>query len=250
MPEIILKQSESRPLKCLVVDDEPVAIKGIVYYIGKLDFLEVADTCASAMEAAEILKKKEIDLLFLDISMPHLSGIEFLESLDKTPLTILTTAYSEYALEGYRLNVADYLLKPIAFNRFFQAASKAQEMFRSRIILQKKEQETSPNMYVRQNDVFVRIAWEGILYAEGMQNYLKLHFKDRTLVIHQTMNSLEEMLPKEFFFKIHRSFLVNITHIDSITRGRIFINGKELPIALKRKDELLKTVVYKNLISK
>lgn len=250
MAEIILKQSESRPLKCLVVDDEPVAIKGIVYYIGKLDFLEVADTCASAMEAAEILKKKEIDLLFLDVNMPHLSGIEFLESLDKAPLTILTTAYSEYALEGYRLNVADYILKPIAFNRFFQAASKAQEMFRSRIILQKKEQEASPNMYVRQNDAFVRIAWEDILYVEGMQNYLKLYFKDRTLVIHQTMNSLEEMLPKEFFFKTHRSFLVNITHIESIIGGRIFINGKELPIALKRKDELLKTVVYKNLISK
>lgn len=250
MAEIVVKQGESHPLKCLVVDDEPIAIQGIVYYIGKLDFLEVSDTCSSAVEAAQILKKKKIDLLFLDINMPHLSGLEFLESLEKAPLTILTTAYSEYALEGYRLNVVDYLLKPIAFNRFFQAVSKAQEMFQSHILLQKRGEATSSDMYVRQNGSFVRIIWEDILYVEGMQNYLKIYFKDRTLIIHQTMNSLEEMLPQEFFFKIHRSFLVNITHIDSITSGRISINGKELPIALKRKDELLKTVVYKNLISK
>lgn len=250
MAEIVIKQSENRPLRCLIVDDESVAIQGIVYYIDKLEFLEVAATCSSALEAAKVLKEKEIDVMFLDINMPHLSGIDFLESLEKAPLTILTTAYSEYALEGYRLNVVDYLLKPIAFNRFFQACTKVQEIFQSRIIIQKREKESSSDMYVRQNDAFVRILWEDILYIEGMQNYLKLYFKERVLVIHQTMTSLEDMLPKEFFFKIHRSFLVNITHIDSITGGRIFIDGKELPIALKRKDELLKTVVYKNLISK
>lgn len=246
----MIKQREVTPLRCLVVDDEPVAIQGIVYYIGKLDFLEVAATCSSAMEAAEILRNETVDLLFLDINMPDLSGIELLESLDNAPLTILTTAYSEYALEGYRLNVVDYLLKPIAFNRFFQACSKAYELFQSRIVAQKREGEYTSHMYVRQSAGFVRISWEDILYVEGMQNYLKLYFIDRTLVIHQTMGSLEDMLPQEFFFKIHRSFLVNITHIDSIAGGRISIRGRELPIALKRKDELLKTVVYKNLISK
>lgn len=144
MAEIVVKQCENHSLKCLVVDDEPIAIQGIVYYIGKLDFLEVSDTCSSAVEAAQVLKKKKIDLLFLDINMPHLSGLEFLESLEKAPLTILTTAYSEYALEGYRLNVVDYLLKPIAFNRFFQAVSKAQEMFQSYILLQKKARQQVP----------------------------------------------------------------------------------------------------------
>lgn len=250
MAEVVIKQGENRPLRCLIVDDEFGAIQGIVYYIDKLEFLEVTATCSSALEAAEVLKEKEIDLMFLDINMPHLSGLDFLESLEKAPLTILTTAYSEYALEGYRLNVVDYLLKPIAFNRFFQACTKAQEIFQSRIIIQKREKESVSAMYVRQNDAFVRIIWEDILYIEGMQNYLKLYFKERVLVIHQTMTSLEEMLPKEFFFKTHRSYLVNITHIDSITGGRLFIDGKELPIALKRKDELLKTVVYKNLLSK
>lgn len=250
MAEVVIKHGESRPLRCLVVDDESVAIQGIVYYIDKLDFLEVTATCSSALEAAQVLKEREIDLMFLDINMPHLSGLDFLESLEKAPLTILTTAYCEYAVDGYRLNVVDYLLKPIAFNRFFQACTKAQEIFESRIIMHKGEKEASSAMYVRQNDAFVRIICEDILYIEGMQNYLKLYFRDRVLVIHQTMGSLEEMLPKEFFFKIHRSFLVNITHIESIIGGRILIGGKELPIASKRKNELLQTVVYKNLISK
>lgn len=250
MADIISKQTDGRALKCLIVDDEPIAIEGIINYINRMDFLEVEDSCSSAIEAAEILKKKEIDLMFLDINMPYLSGLEFLESLEKAPMTILTTAYSEYALEGFRLHVVDYLLKPIAFQRFFQAASKAQKMFQSQILLHNNGEDSKSNMYIRQGDSFDRIAWQDILYVEGMQNYLKLHFKDKTLVIHQTMTSLEEILPKDTFFRIHRSFLLNISYIDSISGGRIFINGKELPISKQRKEDLLNTVVYKNLLSK
>lgn len=250
MADLITTKSDIQPMRCLIVDDESIAVKVIINNIEKLDFLEVADTCSSAIEASEILKKKEIDLLFLDINMPHLSGLEFLESLDKAPLTILTTAYSEYALEGFRLHVVDYLLKPIAFQRFFQAAHKARDLFRSQILLQKDNDDPKSSMYVRQGESFLRIEWEDIMYVEGMQNYLKLYFKTKTLVIHQTMSSLEDMLPSESFFRIHRSFLVNISCIDSISGGRIFINGKELPISKQRRDELLSTVVYKNLISK
>lgn len=250
MTEPCSHPSSQPTLKCLVVDDEKVAVKGIVNHIQKLDFLEVAATCGSAMEAAELLKQKEVDLLFLDINMPHLSGLDFLESLTKAPLTILTTAYSEYALEAFRLNVVDYLLKPIAFQRFFQASAKAREIFQSQILLQKSEGAVRPDMYVRQGDSFVRIAWKDILYVEGMQNYLKLCFEERTLVIHQTMTSLEEMLPKEAFFRIHRSYLVNVARIDSISSGRLWVHGKELPVSLKRKEELLDSVVYRNLISR
>lgn len=121
MEEIILKQkAEGGKMRCLIVDDESLAIKGITHYIGKLGFLEVEASCSSAIEAADMLKKKEIELMFLDINMPHLSGLEFLESLENPPLTIITTAYSEYALDGFRLNVVDYLMKPIAFKRFFK----------------------------------------------------------------------------------------------------------------------------------
>ena len=237
-------------MKCLVVDDESIAIRGIVNYIGKLDFLEVTGTCSSALEAMDFIKRKETDLMFLDINMPHLSGLEFLESLEKPPLTIITTAYSEYALDGFRLHVVDYLMKPIAFQRFFQAASKAQDMFRSQLILHNEHEGSKSSMYVRQGDAFQRIAWIDILYAEGMQNYVKLYFEDKVLIIHQTMTSLEDMLPKESFFRIHRSFLVNISYIDSISGNRLSIHSKKLPISKQRKDELLKTVVYKNLISK
>ncbi|GAB6119308.1 LytR/AlgR family response regulator transcription factor [Dysgonomonas termitidis] len=233
-------------MKCLVVDDEPIARGGIIDYIEKLDFLEVSGVCSSAIEAAEILKKKDIDLIFLDIQMPHLTGLEFLETLENKPLTILATAYSEYALEGFRLQVVDYLLKPITFKRFFQAALKAKEAFE----LKSHVYNENTSVYVRQGDSFVKIAWTDILYVESMQNYLKLHFNDKTLIIHQTMTSLEDMLPKDSFFRIHKSFLVNIAHIEMINGGRIFVDNRELPISRQRKDELLNTVVYKNLISK
>lgn len=240
-------KNSAQLLKCLVVDDESIAREGIIEYINKLDFLSVAGVCSSALEAAEYLKKHKIDLMFLDIQMPHLSGLEFLESLQNPPLTIFTTAYSEYALDGFRLQVVDYLLKPIAFKRFFQASMKALEIVKLRN--QSDDLENS-NMFVRQGDSFVRIVWSDILYIESMQNYVKLHFKDRMLTIYQTMISLEEMLPKDAFFRIHKSYLVNILHIDLITGNKLLIDGNELPISRQRKDELLNTVVYKNLISK
>lgn len=250
MAELISKHIVPKKIKCLVVDDESIAIKGIFNYIGKLDFLEASASCSSALEAAEILKKKEIDLMFLDINMPHLSGLEFLESLEKPPLMIITTAYSEYALDGFRLHVVDYLMKPIAFQRFFQAVSKAQNLFCTQLILHNEHEEAVSNMYVRQGDAFQRIAWEDILYAEGMQNYVRLYFVDKVLTIHQTMASLEEMLPKDYFFRIHRSYLINICHIYKISGGQVSINGSYLPIAKPRREELLDTVVYRNLISK
>lgn len=250
MSDIVSKQIKEHTLRCLIVDDESVAIKGIANYIHKIDFVEVTATCTSALQAATILKDMEIDLMFLDINLPHLSGLEFLESLDNAPLTIITTAYSEYALEGYRLNVIDYLLKPISFQRFFQAATKAQVIFRSNISAQQEKDFATSDLYIRQGDAFRKISREDILYVEGMQNYLKLYLQGEMLVIHQTMTSLEEMLPKDMFFRIHRSFLVNIAYISTITGGRIVVGGKELPIAAARKDELLKSVVYKNLISK
>lgn len=250
MAELVSKQSAPSTIKCLVVDDESIAIKGIVNYIEKLDFLEVTACCSSALEAAEILKKMEVDLMFLDINMPHLSGMEFLETLDKPPLTIITTAYSEYAVEGFRLHAVDYLLKPIAFQRFFQAVSKAQTMFRSQLVLKQEHEGAKSDMYIRQGEAFVRIEWEDILYAEGMQNYVKLYFKDRVLTIHQTMTSLEEILPKDHFFRIHRSYLINIAHIHKILGGEVVINGTSLPIAKPKRQDLLNAVVYKNLISK
>lgn len=234
-------------MQCLIVDDEPMAREGIIDYIGKLDFLEVKYSCSSALEASSYLQHNSVDLLFLDINMPYLSGMDFLESLDNAPLTILTTAYSEYALEGFRLQAVDYLLKPFSFKRFHQATTKAYQMFLSRNSLPESA-ELNPFLYIRQAESYHKICWKDILYAEGMQNYVKLHFTKQTLIIHQTMSSLEESLPKNYFFRTHKSYLVNIFHIDSVSGGRIFIGKHEIPVSRQKKEELLNTVVYKNLL--
>lgn len=250
MANIISTKSNSQVLKCLIVDDEEIAINGIMDYMEDLEYLQLAETCSSAIEAMEILKHKEIDLMFLDINMPRLTGLELLESLEKPPLTILTTAYSEYALDGFRLHVVDYLLKPYTFQRFIQATQKAVELFRSRLILENEDGGKKIDMYIRQGDTFQRINWEDILFAEAMQNYVKLHFIEKTFVIHQTMTSLEDILPKDYFFRIHNSFLVNVSRIEIISGGRLFVNGQELPISKHRKEAFLNSIVYKNLISK
>ena len=237
-------------MKCLIIDDEPLARFHLKELAGQIDFLSVEGTCATALEADAKVKESEIDLLFLDINMPYLTGLEFLEQLENPPLCILTTAYSEYALEGFRLQVVDYLLKPIAFNRFYQAVNKAQQQFIIREKLKNNSPLDDPFLYVRQSDSFIKVSWVDILYIESMQNYTKLHFKDKSLVIHQTMKAIEESLPSDHFFRIHKSYLINITHIDMISGGRLFINKTELPISRTRKEELLNQVVYKKLISK
>ncbi|HCO66321.1 MAG TPA: DNA-binding response regulator [Dysgonomonas sp.] len=250
MNKIISRQTDSYKLKCLVVDDESLVIKGIVNYIDKLDFLELDTTCSSAIEAISILNNKDIDLMFLDINMPYLTGIEFLETLENPPLTILITAYSEFALDGFRLHVTDYLLKPFSFQRFLQASQKALETYRSKTLLQNNEDEKNNTMYIRQGDTFQRIQWEDILYVEAMQNYLKLHMKDKMYIIHQTMASLEEILPKESFFRIHKSYLVNNSYIETISGNRLLIRGNELPISKYRREEFFNQVVYNKLITK
>lgn len=249
MANIISKQLDLR-LKCLIVDDEENAIDGVVDYLGEIDSLEVVETCLSAIEAIEVLKKQDIDLMFLDINMPRLTGLELLESMQNPPLTILTTAYSEFALDGFRLNVVDYLLKPYTFQRFFQATQKAIDLYKSRIVWDEKDNGRILDMYIRQGDSFQRLHWNDILYVEAMQNYLKLWLKEKTFVIHQTMVSLEEILPKDHFFRVHNSYLVNVGQIDKINGGRLFVNGNEIPISKHRKEAFLNWVVYKNLISK
>lgn len=237
-------------LKCLIVDDEEIAIEGIIGYVEKLNRLEVSATCSCALEAIEVLKKQEIDLMLLDINMPDLSGLEFLETLEMPPLTIFTTAYSEYALDGFRLNVVDYLLKPYSFQRFYQAVQKAITLYESQIYMQNSADNRHSTMYIRQGEAFISINWQKIMFVESMQNYLKLHCEDRTFVIHQTMISLEELLPKEAFYRIHKSFLVNLSFIDKITKDRLYVQGIPLPISKYRKEELMQVVVYRNLMSK
>ncbi|WP_220700090.1 LytR/AlgR family response regulator transcription factor [Sphingobacterium puteale] len=246
----IKSETPMPPLKCLIVDDELGAAEGIKFYIEKLDFLEVTQIGFSAIEATRALREHEIDLMFLDINMPELSGIELLESLKKTPLTIMTTAYSEYALDGFRLNVVDYLLKPISFPRFFQAVQKAHEMYRSQLALRDMMTTRDQDIYIKQGDTFIRFVWTDILYIEAMQNYVKIYLKDKVYLVHQTMHVTANMLPDKAFFRIHKSFLVNLSHIEKISGGRVYVNGTELPLSKYRREELFKTVVSRKLLSR
>ncbi|WET69864.1 MULTISPECIES: LytR/AlgR family response regulator transcription factor [Sphingobacterium] len=241
---------EEIKMKCIIVDDEPMLRQHIAEMTEQIDFLDLVETFPSALAATSRLQQGDIDLIFLDINMPYLSGIDFLDSLENPPLCIFITAYSEYALEGFRLQAVDYLLKPIIFQRFYQASTKAYQLFVQR---NKPLQESSPNdnmLFVRQGDAFVKISWTDILYAESMQNYTKLHFKERTITIHQTMLALEEALPGNHFFRIHKSYLVNVNHIDIITGGRVYIQEQELPISRTKREELLQNVVFKKLLSR
>ncbi|RWU10948.1 response regulator transcription factor [Pedobacter chitinilyticus] len=244
-----LNKMKTQPLKCLIVDDELGAVEGIKLYIEKLDFLEVTQVSFSAIEAHHVLKNEKIDLMFLDINMPDLTGLEFLESLNDPPLTIMTTAYSEHALDGFRLNVIDYLLKPIGFQRFFQAVQKAKSAYTSQLTQEVKTLKEE-DIYIKQGDTFIRIVWSDILYVEAMQNYVKIHLQDKTHLVHQSMNATVEMLPNSVFFRIHKSYLVNLFHINSINGGRVYVKNYELPLSKYRREELFDTVVNKKLLSK
>lgn len=235
-------------LNCIIVDDENLAREGLSEYVEKVEFLNLVGMCSSAIEAADILKQEKVDLMFLDIQMPHLSGLDFLETLIKPPITIFTTAYSEYAIDGFRLKIIDYLLKPITFKRFFQACIKAQKVWLW--LNQENVEKDESSVYIRQGDTFLKLEWMDILYVESMQNYLKIHLKNKTHTIHQTMMSIETLLPQSAFFRIHKSYLINIFHIDLITGNKLLIDRNELPISRQRKEDLLNTVVYKKLISK
>lgn len=236
-------------LNCLIIDDEPLARIGLADYADKIDFITVVGQCSTALEATTFLQNGSVDLIFLDINLPYLSGLDFLKSLEKPPLVILTTAYSEYALEGYQLQVVDYLLKPISFQRYYQAVLKAKQLHEA-VVGTAQNNVVDPFLYIRQGDGFQKISWPEIRYIEGMQNYVKLHFKDQVLVIHQTVLSLVDKLPKEHFFRIHKSYVVNISHIESINGNRLFVSGQQLPISRTYRESLLQDVVYKKLLSK
>jgi len=233
------------PLKCIIVDDEELAIEGLMDYVSKIDSLNIVATCSSGIEAFNFLQFNDVDLMFLDINMPQLTGLELLESLENKPLVILTTAYSQYAIEGFRLQVIDYLLKPYSFQRLMQAVEKANNTYHSQLLLKNELLETIEYIYIKTGDSFQKLWWADILYVNAMQNYLKLYFNNSSLIIHQTMTSFEEMAPSNVFFRIHNSYLVNINHIEKITGNQLLINGIELPISRQRKEKFMKTVIHR-----
>ena len=240
-------------INVIIVDDEPLAQDVLETYIEKIPELNLIEKCSNALEANEALKNHDIDLMFLDIQMPQLTGVDFLKTLNHPPLVIFTTAYPNYAIEGFELNALDYLLKPISLERFMKAVNKAEEQLE----LQSKgssshgsEEEEEPNfIFVKADKKLVKINYADIIYIEGLKDYVIIRMDNSRVITLQTMKSLEEKLPQNIFKRIHRSYIVNVDKIEAIVGNMIEVveknQAKHLPIGKNYRDELLE-IINKN----
>ncbi len=227
-------ESSSEQLRCIAVDDEPFALRLICDDIGKVPFLKLMTSCSSPIEALEFLQKNTVDLIFLDIQMPVLTGTQFLRSLNNPPLVIITTAYEEYAVEGFELDVVDYLMKPIPFDRFLKAANRARDQFH----LLKDATPTSPEdlfFFVRAEYREIKIMFDDILYVEGLKDYVKIFLasQSRPVLTRMNLKAIETKLPGRLFCRIHNSFIVPFSKISSFQRSQVFIGPTAIPVGDK-----------------
>lgn len=218
-------------MRCIVIDDEQLVRELLGDNISQVPFLELVATCKTAMEAADILQREQIDLMFLDIQMPRMNGLQFLQSLPHPPMVILVTAYEQYALEGYNLNVLDYLVKPFSFERFFKACNKAHELFRLR--QQPATIQEEPYFFVNVEYTLVKIVVPDIEYIEGLKDYIKIHLSSAPypVLTRMTMKAAEEVLPPGAFVRTHKSYLVAVRKITAVKRDLVCIGEKEIPVS-------------------
>ncbi|MEP1034546.1 LytTR family DNA-binding domain-containing protein [Ekhidna sp.] len=234
-------------IKCLIVDDEPLAIEILQSYVERVDSLELVGTCGNAVQAFDVLKKEKVDLLFLDIQMPKLTGIEFLKALNPTPSVIFTTAYREYAVESYELNVVDYLLKPIAFDRFLMAINKVVENGNSHVeILQSASEganESDPFLFLKVDRKMVKVYLKDITYIESLKDYVRVKTEyGKELVSLQKISYLEKKLPADCFLRVHKSYIISVKQISAYSNTAIEVGGTEIPIGRSYKSEVMKVL--------
>jgi DNA-binding LytR/AlgR family response regulator len=215
-------------IRCIAIDDEPLAVKKIAGYIQKVPFLELVGECRSASEAMSIMDSTDVQLLFIDINMPDISGMEFVKSLTNKPYIIFTTAYSEYAVEGFQVDAVDYLLKPITFSNFLKAANKVKNLVELTANRPKEIVSTTANhLFVKSDYKLIRIELDDIKFIESQHEYIKIHLVNSTPVMTQlSLKSIEEQLPPERFMRVHRSYIVNLAKVSVIERNRIVFDGK------------------------
>ena len=234
-------------LKCLIIDDEPIARKGLEEHVQEIEFLDCIASCENALKASTFLNERKIDLLYLDIHMPKVTGIDFLKSLKNPPLTILTTAYSDYALEGYTLDVIDYLVKPITFERFLKASQKAMEFFQLKTNAANHSSSGADYFFVRCDRKFEKVFFRDVSYVEGLQNYAVIHLHDRKLITYITLTSLENQLPKDEFLKVHKSFLISIPHVKAIEGDELIIDDARIPISRNLREQVTRQILGNRL---
>ncbi|GGE97699.1 LytR/AlgR family response regulator transcription factor [Flavobacterium limi] len=226
-------------MKCVIIDDEPLAVDLLKDFVSKVDSLELISTFNNAIDAVSYINQNNVDLIFLDIQMPHFSGIEFLNTIEKKPLIIFTTAYSDYAVEGFNLGAVDYLVKPIPFHRFLKAVVRAQQILNPPIVPIQTISENTSIPELEQDFMFVRAEYENvkmnfsdILFIEGLKDYVKIYTTDNKFTLTLiSLIKLENLLFSKGFSRIHRSYIINIKHVKSIQKNKVLISGKRIPIS-------------------
>ena len=228
-------------IKCIAIDDEPLALELLEDNISKVPYLQLIAKCENAMEAMKIMQAQTTDLIFLDIQMPGLTGLQFIQSMTEKPMIILITAYEKYALEGFNLAVVDYLLKPVSIDRFLRACNKANELYQ----LKTKSKETGAEnpaeyFFVNADYSLLKVVFADILYIEGLKDYIKIHLRNAAypIITRMTMKLAEEQLPVAKFIRIHKSYIVSLTHITSVRKSSVFIDTMELPVSDNYRDVL------------
>jgi DNA-binding LytR/AlgR family response regulator len=236
-------------LNCLIIDDEPIARKGMEEYVNEIDFLNLVGQCENPLKASVFLQDHSVDLIFLDIQMPKISGIDFLKTLKNPPLVIFTTAFPEYALEGYALDVTDYLLKPITFERFLKAAQKALDLH----TLKKQSlgvREPADYFFIKSEGKFEKIFFNDALYLEGMQNYVIIHTTAKKFITYMTLTDLEDQLPHDQFIKVHKSFIISIPQVTAIEGNEIIIGSHHVPVSRTLKDDVVNQILGNKLFKR
>ena len=230
-----------KKIKCIVVDDEPMAREILVSFIEKISNLELVKTCKNALEAFEVVNSQKIDLLFLDINMPEVSGLSLAKMIGKESKVIFTTAYRDYAVEGFNLKAVDYLLKPISFDRFLEAVNT---FFETISVTENTKVESnnvsSDFFFVRSERKMVKINFEEILYIESLSDYIKICTLKNKIITRETITNVEAKLPSQYFLRVHRSYIVSLKSIDSYTNEFVELNQKAIPISRKYKESVLK----------
>ena len=231
-------------IRCVITDDEPMARKGLQGYVDKIVFLELAGVCSDAIELNNLLKTEEVDLIFLDIEMPYLSGIELLQNLRQPPKVIFTTAYEQYAIKGYDLNVVDYLLKPVSFERFLKAVNKAHDLFSN------AKTPVADFIFVKSNNKLEKVLFQDILFLESLENYVIIQTTNAKIITHTTLKHLLENLPPEHFLQTHKSFVVNMNKIKTIEGNTLGIQQFAVPISRNLREQVMEKILKNRFLKK
>ena len=233
-------------MTCIAIDDEPKALDILEMFITRVTFLDLQGSFRDPIQGMDFIIKEKPDLIFLDINMPELSGLQLLKTLSNPPLVILTTAYSEHAIAGYELNVVDYLLKPFEFDRFLKAVMKSKELFElkkeGQKLWKKPVRRHEDIIYLKSGTKTFRIKTDSILYIEGMGNYVTFYMQDKKIVTYMSIQEVLDLLPQDFFYRIHKSYIVSLKHIDVIEHHRVLIKNHSIPIGQTYRENFSKVI--------